>query len=512
MHIEQDGQANRKNSDFANLFILWVIASCIGVYLIATTALIAKDGVNFIHYAQQIGIAPLEIIKHNYQHPGYPGLILTGHQIAQAFHTDTSILSWIYCAQSTALLFRLLTFTVLYFISKHLIGAKLGFWAILIFILLPDPAEFGSDALSDWPHLFFLSLGLLLLFKGATKAQWPLFGLAGLVAGAGYLIRPECMQVVLLGCLWLGWQLIQPRTINRTQACYGLAILVVGFAALAGPYMAIKSDIFPKKHLNLFSQNATPTQTFSETGPLPSTQPKPISQTIIISKATWKLIGNMCDTLMWFFVPALWIGLYRWFKTRTWHEPEVFFITAMTLLNIMIMFWLFAKYGYMSNRHTLPLLMLPILFVPVGLQECAIGLQQKFSGKACTGNTANPNRYLWFLALVLAGAAFCAPKLLSPIRIEKQEFRVAAKWLETNTDPGAIIAVPDERISFYAQRKGILYKNELFPENVDYLVTIPEKQKKGMLPAVTPSGTLEYEYPVAKKEKGVIVSIYKMNR
>ena len=69
---------------------------------------------------------------------------------------------------------------VLYFIARTLAGARWGFWGVLIFIMLPRPAEYGSDALSDWPHLFFFSAALLAMLQ--PEKRWWLFALAGLVA------------------------------------------------------------------------------------------------------------------------------------------------------------------------------------------------------------------------------------------------------------------------------------------------------------------------------------------
>jgi len=188
-----------KYKDFISISILLTAALCIGVYLIITTILIAKDGVTFIEYAQKLEAAPVKTMSNEFQHPGYPYLILMAHKITGFLHKNTSVFGWIYCAQSIALLFRLIAIIILYFIGKKLLDSRLSFWAILIFILLPHPAKYGSDALSDWPHLCFLAAGLLLMLSGASNKRFWLFGFAGLVSGTGYLIRPECVQLVVSG-------------------------------------------------------------------------------------------------------------------------------------------------------------------------------------------------------------------------------------------------------------------------------------------------------------------------
>ena len=498
-----------KSRDLVNVSILLTVALCIGIYLIITTAIIAKDGVTFIKYSQQIEAAPIKTMVNEFQHPGYPWLILTAHKVTAFLQENTSISSWIYSAQSVTLIFRLLAIVILYFIAKQLFGARMSFWAILILILLPGPAEYGSDALSDWPHLFFFVTGLLLLFKGVANEKWWLFGFAGLAAGVGYLIRPECAQLVVLGCLWLGLQLVWPkRVMSKGKALSALVLILVGFLAIAGPYMKLKGAVFPKKNVGQFVQssqqlevNAENDQTISDA--VYTSQFTPSN----IAKALGKLVGNTGETLMWFFVPALLIGMHKRFKTLKWYEPEKFFVIAVIALNIPVMIWLYCKHGYMSDRHTLPLLILPILYVPVGLQELAIWCQKRSPKKIELSAATKQNERFWFLVLFLIGVSICAPKLFRPIRAEKQGYRAAAEWLKANTDSATIVAVPDKRISFYAERRGLVYENEHIPEKAEYVVSV--FKKRGNEPAsVSPSGKLEYEY-FGKRVKSVNVTIHR---
>jgi hypothetical protein len=502
---EQSG----KDKNFINVSILLTVALCIGIYLIVTTALIAKDGVTFIKYAMQLEIAPVKTMIMEYQHPGYPWLILTAHKMTAFLCENTSLLSWIYCGQSITLIFRLLAVTVLYFIGKHLFGARMSFWGVLILIVLPRPAEYGSDALSDWPHLFFLAAGLFLLLQGATSKRWRLFGFAGLFAGVGYLIRPECSLLVVSGGLWLGLQLLRPKpTMSQGKAVSALVLLLMGFLAIAVPYMILKGALFPKKNVGQFVQSSQPQEVHAQSNPIVP-QARLISQFTPwnISKALGKLAGNISGTLMWFFVPALLIGMCTWFKTRTWHEPDSFFIVTLIVLNIPIMIWLYCKYGYMSDRHTLPLLLFPILYVPVGLQQSAIWLRERFSAQAGFFAATNRDERFWFLVLAATGVLICAPKLLRPIRSEKQGCRAAANWLKANTDSAARIAVPDKRISFYAERTELVYEDEHIPEKAEYIVKIFQKQKD-QFTFTKLSGKVEYEY-VDKTKRGTNVVIYR---
>jgi 4-amino-4-deoxy-L-arabinose transferase-like glycosyltransferase len=519
-----------KSRDLLNVSILLMLALCIGIYLIVTTALISKDGVTFIKYGQQIEASPVKTIVKEDQHPGYPGLILITHKVTGFLHKNTPILSWIYCAQSITLMFRVLAIVILYFIAKQLFSARMSFWAVLILILLPKPAEYGSDALSDWPHLFFLLTGLLLLLKGAASKRWWLFGFAGLAAGTGYLIRPECAQLIVLGSMWLGLQLLLPRhTTGKVKVLPALAFLLAGFLAIAGPYINLKGAVFPKKNVGQFTSTTRAIKA-SSTGfskknvgatpdsqqlkvhaknNLPASEPEPSPQLTLskITKAFAKLAAGISETLMWFFVPAMLIGMYKKLKVQKWYEPGKFFIIAIIVLNIPVMIWLYCKHGYMSDRHTLPLLILPILYVPMGLQELAIWIQKRFPLKVKSSAAINFNERFWFLVLLLMGASICTPKLLRPIRVEKQGLRAAAKWIRNNTASNATVAVPDRRISFYAGRKELFYENENIPKRAEYIVKISKKKTAKLTPE-NPSDKLVYEY-IDNKKRVTNTAIYK---
>jgi 4-amino-4-deoxy-L-arabinose transferase-like glycosyltransferase len=377
MRIKTAVKKSITRQEIVCLSILLTITLCIGIYLIATTVIISKDGVTFISYARNFGIDPTQTMLKEEQHPGYPVIIFLAHKILDFFGGRKSVFDWIYSAQIMTLIFRLFTVTVLYFIGKDLVGGEFSFWAILILVLLPKPAHYGSDVLSDWPHIFFLTAGMLLLMRGAVGGKWWLFGFAGISAGVGYLIRPECAQIVVYGSLWLVGQLFCLKRISsRPKTVIALSLLLVGFFVVAWPYMQLKGAVFPKKQVGKFAVNTQPAI-------IPPSQRLFASDTANImpsgiAGALRRLFENIGDTLMWFFVPALLFGLHRSFRKVNWYEGKQFFIIVFAVLNIFLMIWLYNKTGYMSVRHSLPLIVFTIFYIPVGLQVCASWLQNRF--------------------------------------------------------------------------------------------------------------------------------------
>jgi hypothetical protein len=505
MHIEiTDEKYNRKQT-VIHILILLGVTLIIGVYLAGAIVLIAKDGTTFISYAKGLESFPIETIKREFQHPGYPLLIFTVHKIAEVVNYGSSAQSWIYSAQAATLMFRMLAVVILYLLGEKIVGQRLGFWAVLILIFLPNAAKYGSDALSDWPAIFFLSTGFLLLILAAAYRKWWIFGFAGLAAGMGYLIRPECTQVVVLGTLWLGMQMFCPkRIISRYKAVLAFILLAAGFFAAAGPYMKLKGEIFPKKQLVEFTANAPSSEIYKQEiqiGPKDIIVAGFAPSNII--EAFGKAVQRVGEMLIWFFMPALLIGMYKHFRRGDWRKPEKFFVIAIIALNVIIMTLLYCKYGYMSRRHILPLVVFIVFYVPIGLEALAKWLAVKLSGKA--------NTDFWFLALFVIGVSICSLKML---RMEEQSrrdtaYKNAALWLAKNTREEDVIAVPDGRIGLYSGRRSIQYK-EYIPKEAQYVVRVLEDEKD--MPNGKDMIDVKEVFYIEKKNKKSKVIIYKQEQ
>ncbi len=290
-------------SDVLRLGILAGLSLLLGVYLILTTPVIAPDGVFYIEQARKLFVDPLGVVRR--YPPGYPFLLWAGHGAARLFTDHDSALLWAYSAQGMTLLCRTLALVPLYFLGRLLVGARHSFWALVILLLLPHPAHYGSDVLREWPYVLFLSLGFWLLYCALTSegqvsdsggnARVPpsnlfdgacsagsigrhaqskfergthesiiqggrsalgTFACAGLAAGLGYLIRPECQQLVIYGVLglfqlalaerWSGMR--DERRVARDLRRFGTGLaLIAAFAVPAGAYVRVMGTVVPQQ-------------------------------------------------------------------------------------------------------------------------------------------------------------------------------------------------------------------------------------------------------------------------
>jgi len=401
-----------KEKNLIHIIILLAITLGIGTYLIATTVLIAKDGTFNIELAKSIADNPVEAMR-NIPSWGYPFLIHLMHKMIGLFYDATSLQGWIISAQAVSLLSKVIASIALYFVGSYFVGPILSFWGVLILSILSDSAEFGSDALSDWPHLMFLATGFLLLLLGAQYRKNWMFGYAGIAAGLGYLVRSEGCQLVLYGGAWLLFNLIRPQgKMRRTKAAGALILLLAGFAIIAIPYMRSKGYIFPDQ--GMWKLPAL----FGNTNSALNTNICLAGLSIgkIIGNET--LITNMCETLLYYFIPALLIGCYYYFRKQSKTLEQTFFAAAFIIVNVAIAIWQSSCLGYLSRRHTLVLVAFTIFYIPVGMHVIASWLSRRTSK---SDSAVEENIRRWFFILMVVGFCICAAKFIrrTPLRWEK---------------------------------------------------------------------------------------------
>ncbi len=510
MAVDKEAGRLVEKRDLAYILILLAIALGIGTYLIVTTVLIAKDGVIYIERAKQFSSNPIGTIKA--QPPGYPFLIFIAHKYAALFSNGSSAQSWIYSAQSITLLCRVLSLIPLYFIGKLLVGPRRSFWGLLILIMLPYPAEFGSDVIREWPHILFLSTGLLFLMWASKFGKWWMFVVAGFTAGLGHTIRAECAQIVIYAILWLLISLFLPKqNMSRPKAVFLTLILLLGFAAPAAPYLKVKGTVLPTKLKRLINYNTLRQADGVKKNGLDDTAAGYTASGLPadILKALGKLVQQISENLMHFFILPLMVGLYHHFgKLRKVLLTEKLFIFALIVLYAVMMVLLHINYGYISRRHCMPMVVFTVFYVVVGLQLIAYWLNRRMSKNNLI---AHRNRRRWFFVLAAVGLSVCIAKFvrITPLRLEKQGYKEAAEWLKKNTDLEDIIAVPDRRIAFYAERKGLIYDKNI-PEQAKYVVRIvgSEDEKPGIGKDIKE----EYSTWINNHKKSGTLVIYKVIR
>jgi 4-amino-4-deoxy-L-arabinose transferase-like glycosyltransferase len=365
---------------------------------IARSLLPAQDGLKFIHIARQFQQDSWpSVVRETDQHPLYPALIVVVEPAVRLLigpGPDT----WRMAAQIVAAVASLALLLPLYGITRALFDDRIACIAVAIAALLPVPAEVGHDTLSD-------SLGLLLLLVslryGAValrRGQWRPALLAGLAGGVGYLARPEVVLAPLALCL--AWVIVQMRRGKPRLAVASPVVAAMSLSALVlvGSYALVKGHVSEKLALR-HGTGMTTRQTMLRAVPQPLPRglddprwdfsPKEESEHIPIRDPLKALRWIACqwwDELCWgFAIMAIW-GLvrHRFILTlcrdrepedRGWAEQIVLATFAGVFLIMLLRH--VAALGYLSSRHTLPLVMISVPWAAAGTFVCLWGLAVK---------------------------------------------------------------------------------------------------------------------------------------
>lgn len=219
------------------------------------------------------------------------------------------------------------------------------------------------------------------------------------------------------------------------------------------------------------------------------------------------LFTGVAEDLMIFFLVPWILGSYcrlRYLAGRV----ERILVPALIGVSVILVIGRHLGFGAGEDRrYSLALIALTIFYIPVGLDIFAWWIDLVHA-------LWHPRRMVrilphtfWFYLLLAGGVAICLPKLLTPVRADKAGYRAAAEWLRQNTKAEAVLAVPDNRIPLYAQRRGLFYTQYPDWRRADHVVVIGERAQMWV-----PQGwRREYAVPVDRSSSATLI-IYGTNR
>jgi len=272
------------------------------------------------------------------------------------------------------------------------------------------------------------------------------------------------------------------RTFSRSKTTLATVLLVAGFLIPVGPYTIIRGKILPEK-LYPIIQSFSLGAGADETAKANIHDYKASGEYIrSINNKILEAAGNLVEkagaNLMWFFALPWLVGTYHHFKKTATYQERLL-IPTFVGLNVI---FLFLRYCCvepdLTHRYILPLTVLTIFYIPRGLELLSCWLVNIKQRDKLTVPISSDKAQKFFYVLLIIGLCICLPKLLRPIRIEKQGYLSAAGWLRENAAQEDIIAVPDRRLYFYAERKGAAYESGKFDARAKYIVKIA-KDKEG---------------------------------
>jgi len=468
------------------------------LYLAAAMPIISRDGATFISYARGWQSHPLTEMRRQRQHPLYPASIAAVESLLRrtGIRTADESLRWILAGQLAAVIPSLALIIVVGSLASTLFNRQVGAVAAACAALLPEPARYGVDVLSDSLHLLLYTAGLTVGATGLLRRSASRLALGGLLSGLAFLTRPEGGEVVLV----LGAGTILLSTAPWRHRFVLVAACGIGFLLTAGPYMIATGRIVQKKSIRRFFSyerevarrwlpiaaaqrapvrhfhNATgprrlspePTQgtwggpRFAAAGVAPTGNPGLAGRTADLARATGKVLLAWVRSLrVMYLLPAL-----AWFVLRSRPRsgpvdvpPEAPparaeadggagpsaawpLVAGAFVLHMIVCVLLIPSYGYwelFSVRHVLVPAILTLPLSAAGLFQCAARLSPR------TGPAA---------AWSILAAVVIAPTLPWLLRTPNREdayLRVAGEWIAAHIPAPRRVMTERWRVALYAR-------------------------------------------------------------
>jgi Dolichyl-phosphate-mannose-protein mannosyltransferase len=505
---------------------------------ISQTLLPAQDGLKFIRIARDFQTHPWDdVIRGADAHPLYPALIAVAEPVV-AWFTSPGPAAWRTAAQIVAVIASVGLILPIYGLTLMLFDRRIACMAAALAVLLPRAAELGHDTLSDSLGLMCTFLALWLGARALRRGDWRIAAASGLVAGAGYLARPE---VILVPCAialaWLVGFLREPRPRKMTHLPALLTSLVCAFAVV-GSYAAVKGEVSEKLAVRLTALLG-PRHEKSRRLPqqLPrglddprwDFSPKEEGERIPIhgaGNAVGRIVGKWWEELCWLFaVMTVWgLARQRFIRgicpDRNPHDSSaierrlllifaVAYVVALVRHSVLL--------GYLSGRHIMPLVVVSLPWAAAGSFVCARGLAVKLRWNESARRKA----------AALAGCATIAASIVVQMQpshlnhLSRSGHWAAGRWLAQHAGSSELVLDTRGWAKFISGQPGYDYwhvRQALGDSHLAYIVVGLDELHAHSTRAKTLSSLLAFsatpvvDFPAFPGDPAPAVRIYRYHR
>jgi hypothetical protein len=445
------------SADWLLLGLLVLLAAGIRVWQLAHTEVAARDSIGFIRIAWQLHQHPLTewpgVLRHAEQHPAYPLTVLAASVPLRALHlpeADHMRLS----AQLASALAAVLLVLPLFCLGRDLFDRRVGFGAAALVQCLPVSGRILADGLSEAVFLLFATSALLWSCRALRRPRaGKEFVLAGLFGGLAYLTRPEGLLIVLAtGLVLLVSQAVEGWRRTRRDWLLCGSTLSLSAAILAVPFMVLTGHLTVKPAGNQILTNRPPPGVPSESA-APAPGPRILLATYHVyekrpHRAWWGLrvlVEEIVKGSFYLGGLAALVGLWGE-RGRRRRDPGTWMM-LLVCLGVGFALWRVAVViGYLSDRHTLLILVCGSFWAVAGLMTLGQGLARRLPRLRFWAGEG------WAIALPLLFAAAALPKTLQPLHEYRSGFREVGYWLAEHTRPIDQIIDPLCWAHYYAGR------------------------------------------------------------
>ena len=422
-------------SDRRWVLILLAATLALRLFQIANTELTTRDSIAYIRGAWRMDHEPWgEVIKGEAHHPGYAFTVwlaskptrLVIPELPRAMQRS---------AQFASALASVLLAVAMFYLGKGLFDSRVGFWASLLFQVLPASGRLMPDGLSEPLFLLWVTLALVCAVRALNGGHFAWFALTGLLTGLAYLTRTEgllivpVLLVVLVGLQW------SPRwRRSRGTLCRDGLMASTACAIIVLPFMIHIGGISLKtSYKDMMRPEGWQQPTHANPGPRAHavTSPMPLAMWNIGPDVTpsdrvgWagRALAMTLNKAFFHVLtgPAI-VGVWL-YRRRVYEIPGMWILFLSGIILTLLLWRLGQSAGYLGERH--------VMLIVLGGMYFAVAALGALGGWLVRGRHARVS-----LLLLVAITCLCLPKLLGRLHGHRTGFREAGAWLAENTLPG----------------------------------------------------------------------------
>ncbi len=436
----------------ARVGLLMAVAAALLGWELAHSEATFADGLRYIHRAERFESESWAAgFGKGIDHPLHPMAIAAAHRLIGG----TGPVSWQRAALCVSFASAVLLVIPTYLLTLELFGPAAAWLACVLALVNPIVGYVVVNVLSESTFFLWWTFGLWASVRFFREGRFLWLPLAIGFSGLAYLTRPEGLLLpasIVVALLLL--PVVRAARINWPRWWRALAFLVVGFALVAGPYMALKKGVGTKPAIArvLGLAPRSDPMGLEREHPLPAGQTLAMTYELAVGRTLKAFKASVTPPLFAFSLFGVGLSLYQRTRLRGW-------ILLSTLLAAAAvgLVRLHATGGYLTARHSL----IPGMILTLAAAHALTWLMSKAAipGRwlGRPGERLRPGPAVWAALLAILVIYPNVRRLGPPNEGPFSVYTTTADWIADHTEgPERVLDMTNWAL-FFSGRTGYSY-------------------------------------------------------